>query len=54
MNVMASQLGSYANILLKLKRKYHVVIANDGQGGPEVNKTNMRETGPKSFVLVYR
>jgi hypothetical protein len=36
MNVQASQLASYANILLKLKRKYHIVIANDGEGGPEV------------------
>jgi hypothetical protein len=34
MNVLASQLGSYANILLKLKRKYHIVIAD--KGGPEV------------------
>lgn len=35
MNVVASQLSSYANILKKLNRKYHIVIANDG--GPEVS-----------------
>lgn len=37
MNVLASQLSSYANILKKLNRKYHVVIANEGEGGPEVS-----------------
>lgn len=36
MNVLASQLSSYANILKKLNRKYHVVVAKEGEGGPEV------------------
>lgn len=36
MNVLASQLSSYANILRKLNRKYHIVIANEEEGGPEV------------------
>jgi rhodanese-related sulfurtransferase len=36
MNVLTSQLSSYANILKKLNRKYHIVIANEGEGGPEV------------------
>lgn len=42
MNLLATQLSSYANILKKLNRKYHIVISNEGEGGegPEVSFQN--------------
>lgn len=44
MNVLASQLSSYANILKKLNRKYHVVISNEiDEGGGEGAEVNYRQ-----------
>lgn len=37
MNVQVGQIDSYATILRKLNRKYHVVIANNDAQGPEVS-----------------
>lgn len=37
-NVHDNQLSSYANILRKLNRKYHLVIADENDRGPEVRK----------------
>ncbi|KAK4514821.1 Rhomboid domain-containing protein [Mucor velutinosus] len=51
MNVLASQLSSYANILKKLNRKYHVVIANEGQGGPEFAADLVRRNFPRTALL---
>ena len=40
MNVQAAQLMSYTNVLKKLNRKYHVVIANEAESnGPSVSNS---------------
>ncbi|KAG2234896.1 hypothetical protein INT48_000323 [Thamnidium elegans] len=49
MNVVATQLSSYANILKKLNRKYHIVIANDG--GPEFVSDLVRHHFPRTALL---
>ncbi|KAI7897510.1 rab-GTPase-TBC domain-containing protein [Cokeromyces recurvatus] len=48
-NVQAAQLPSYANILKKLNRKYHVVIANEG--GPEYAAELVRKGFPRVALL---
>lgn len=37
MNVLASQLPSYATILKKLNRKYHIIVSDDEALGPAVS-----------------
>lgn len=51
MNVLPSQLSSYANILRKLNRKYHVVIADEGDGGPEFAADLVRRNFPRTALL---
>ncbi|CAO3654620.1 unnamed protein product [Mucor fragilis] len=51
MNVLASQLSSYANILKKLNRKYHVVVAKEGEGGPEFATDLVRRNFPRTALL---
>ncbi|KAI8636790.1 hypothetical protein BD408DRAFT_77902 [Parasitella parasitica] len=54
MNVMASQLSNYANILKKLNRKYHVVIANEGEEdkeGPKFASELVRRNFPRTALM---
>ncbi|RCI04651.1 hypothetical protein CU098_007366 [Rhizopus stolonifer] len=51
MNVLTTQLASYANILKKLNRKYHVVIANQGEEGPEYAAELVRKNFPRTALL---
>jgi hypothetical protein len=52
MNVQAAQLMSYTNVLKKLNRKYHVVIANEAESnGPNVsNSCSIYSSSVKQFV----
>ncbi|KAG1140860.1 hypothetical protein G6F37_007493 [Rhizopus arrhizus] len=52
MNVQISQLNSYANVLKKLNRKYHIVIANEAEvNGPDYAADLVRKCFPRVALL---
>ncbi|KAG1172408.1 hypothetical protein G6F70_006425 [Rhizopus microsporus] len=52
MNVQAAQLMSYTNVLKKLNRKYHVVIANEAESnGPSYAAELVKKVFPRVVLL---